>query len=949
MLCNYKLSLSFTYFFVTIYLLFSPKANAQIATDNTVNTQIEQNGNITEISGGQTRGENLFHSFQDFSVGTSNEAFFNNATNISNIFSRVTGSNISNIDGLIRANGSANLFLINPAGILLGENARLDIGGSFLASTAETIKFDDGQFSAIALNKSTITVNLPIGLGFGSNPGDIAVQGMPNNVVVEIPSFRVNTDNLPSAIQVNPEKNITLIGGNINFDGGGLQAPGGNIELGSVKGNESVDLVASENAWFIANFDKVTGFNNINFNNAAFVDVSNTVAGNINLNAREILLDDSSVILANTSQATDNSININATNLLQLQGTNRENKSNEFYSISIIGADVLSGSEGKGNNININTEQLQIFDAGQIRAVNFANFPEITTGDINLNTKNILLRGTNNIDGLIASLVNTSTAIGSQGDGGNVNISTQLLNVENGARVKADTFGGGQGGKLRIVADEVNLQGSNPFIDFFPTGLSTAASPEGTQESIAGDIEIEVQSLNVIDGAAINSSSAGRGLPGNIKITAKEVNVRGFNPFITRTPSGISASVSPIARVDRSNLTSQAGNITIDTVQLKVLDGGVLKSDTSVGNSGDINIDAENIELNGTKPKVGDFIGGISTSTRETSFGNGGDITINTSSLKVLNGSIIRAISLGSGDAGNITVNAKTIEISGFDRFAPEPIEPQRVSKINTGAQFNNGGNIFIDSDSIKVQNLGRIESSSNGDGIGGQSFINSNSIILQNQGKIIANTSDGIGGNININSDAILGLENSDITANAVGGNGGNINIDSDVILGLESRSQLTPFSDITASSEFGIDGTIKLNSPNDFADDETLVTIENLEPNSTEKLIEQSCFGQNRSPNTSRIVDSGRAGVPESPDNYFDGGDPIGYLGHRQVLTNSDEIDQQQPVVSGNANTFRNWQPGDPIVEANAVEVNSDGSQSLIHVNSTKSADQQLCQGEL
>ncbi|MEO0012664.1 MAG: hypothetical protein RLZZ535_1053, partial [Cyanobacteriota bacterium] len=90
-------------------------ASAQVTSDDTVNTQVTENGNTAEITGGETRGDNLFHSFQDFSVPTGNEASFLNANDISNIFSRVTGGDISNIYGLISANGSANLFLINPA------------------------------------------------------------------------------------------------------------------------------------------------------------------------------------------------------------------------------------------------------------------------------------------------------------------------------------------------------------------------------------------------------------------------------------------------------------------------------------------------------------------------------------------------------------------------------------------------------------------------------------------------------------------------------------------------------------------------------------------------------------------------------------------------------------------------------------------------------------------
>ncbi len=128
--------------------IFLPSATAQVTPDGTTSNTVDVSGNDFTINQGDRAGSNLFHSFQDFSVPTNGSAFFNNADAIKNIFSRVTGANPSNFDGLIRANGSANLFLINPAGIIFGRNARLDIGGSFVGSTADSILFPDGEFSA---------------------------------------------------------------------------------------------------------------------------------------------------------------------------------------------------------------------------------------------------------------------------------------------------------------------------------------------------------------------------------------------------------------------------------------------------------------------------------------------------------------------------------------------------------------------------------------------------------------------------------------------------------------------------------------------------------------------------------------------------------------------------------------------------------------------------------
>ncbi|MDJ0572827.1 MAG: filamentous hemagglutinin N-terminal domain-containing protein, partial [Pleurocapsa sp. MO_192.B19] len=187
--------------------LIATSVSGQITPDGSLPTNVNQQGNITEITGGEQAGSNLFHSFQDFSVQTGNEAFFNNAVDIDNILSRVTGGNISSIDGLIRANGSANLFLINPAGIVFGDNARLDVGGSFLGSTSTGLLFDDGtEFSATDIAAPVLTINAPIGLNLRDATGDIS-----------------NTGNLQS------DRNLTLSANNLDLQGQ-LQA-GENITL----------------------------------------------------------------------------------------------------------------------------------------------------------------------------------------------------------------------------------------------------------------------------------------------------------------------------------------------------------------------------------------------------------------------------------------------------------------------------------------------------------------------------------------------------------------------------------------------------------------------------------------------------------------------------------------------------------------------------------------------
>jgi len=115
---------------------------AQVRSDGTLGTNVTCTTTCT-ITGGTTTKGNLFHSFRDFSVPEQGAAIFDNTTTIQNIFNRVTGKATSNINGLISANGTANVFILNPNGILFGPNAQLNIGGSFVATTANAIEFSD--------------------------------------------------------------------------------------------------------------------------------------------------------------------------------------------------------------------------------------------------------------------------------------------------------------------------------------------------------------------------------------------------------------------------------------------------------------------------------------------------------------------------------------------------------------------------------------------------------------------------------------------------------------------------------------------------------------------------------------------------------------------------------------------------------------------------------------
>ena len=227
--CSKKLwrSLELTTALLLSLVTSANQVDAQITPDNSLGSEsstVQRNGASDQINGGAIRGINLFHSFLEFNVGAGQSAYFTNPAGIENIFSRVTGGNPSTISGALGVLGNANLFLINPKGIIFRQGASLDLQGSFLATTASQINFADGtQFSTLPRQTSPIlTVSVPIGLGLGATPGEIVVQG--------------------ANLQVPPEKTLALVGGKVTLQGGSLIAPAGRIDLGSVAGSGSVSL-----------------------------------------------------------------------------------------------------------------------------------------------------------------------------------------------------------------------------------------------------------------------------------------------------------------------------------------------------------------------------------------------------------------------------------------------------------------------------------------------------------------------------------------------------------------------------------------------------------------------------------------------------------------------------------------------------------------------------------
>ncbi|WP_017660809.1 filamentous hemagglutinin N-terminal domain-containing protein [Baaleninema simplex] len=203
-------------------VLFPSAVLAQIVPDATLPnpSQVSVEGVRTTIDGGTISGTHLFHSFEAFSIPTNTEAVFNTTAAIENIMTRVTGGEISYIDGLLEIQGTANFYILNPNGIVLGENARLDFDGSFFASTADRFVFDNGvEFRADnSASASLLTVNVPLGVQMGETPDNVRVEGSDRDLVFDRNRFQFLRDDRPSGLQVSAGETLSSIGGNVRID-----------------------------------------------------------------------------------------------------------------------------------------------------------------------------------------------------------------------------------------------------------------------------------------------------------------------------------------------------------------------------------------------------------------------------------------------------------------------------------------------------------------------------------------------------------------------------------------------------------------------------------------------------------------------------------------------------------------------------------------------------------
>jgi filamentous hemagglutinin family protein len=738
----------------SVTVFWSNYSLAQITPDTTLsnNSNVTRDGNISIIEGGTQAGSNLFHSFQEFSVLTGDAAFFNNATNVQNIISRVTGGSVSNIDGLIRANSTANLFLINPNGVIFGQNARLDIGGSFVGSTANSLKFADGfNFSATAPQTTPLlTINVPIGLQFGENPGNIHVQGIGGRASSE--------EGL--GLRVLSGKTLALVGGNVTIEGAFLNAPGGRIELGSVTGINQVNLNQTNQGWTL-NYQNASNFRNIQIFRS-FVNITPEENSNIQSQQESSAISfrgsqlnlETSVIRANTfTSAPGGNVSINVQRLIMRGGS------------SVVTQVFDTGS---GGDLTINaSEFVQLI--GPAVEFPFDTFLSTETygsgkaGSLTINTPVLLLQN--------RVLVSAAAEKGSTGNAGDLTINTGELLIRDGGIVNNGTFGTGKGGNLTVTANKIQVIGRTANGRRSAIGASAEAGSTGD----AGDLNINTGELLIQNGAQVATATFGAGKGGNLTVKADTVQVFG-NPTV-----GVRGSSFLSTQATESS-TGDAGDMTISTGELLVRDGAQVNTITSgAGKGGNLTIKADTVQLSGQSP-IG-RASSISTSAEFSSSGTAGNLTMNTRELLIEDRAGVFVRSQGTGNAGNLTLNASIVRLDNGTLTADtrsvntDPNQPQATINLRV-------------KDLILLRRHSNITANATGENV--------------------------IGGDVNIDTKFLAAAENSDITATSDDFRGGRVRIKAIGIFGTQSRNERTSESDITARGKTPeLSGTIELNTP--------------------------------------------------------------------------------------------------------------------------------------
>ncbi len=882
-----------------------PQTSSPI-TSSGLNTTVTNRGALYDITGGTRpgNGPNLFHSFGEFGVPANALANFVNDSGLatSNILSRVTGGNPSNIFGTIQTTGfgGANLFLMNPAGIVFGPTASLNVGGSVSFTTADYLRLTDGaQFNALPGPQDASVSTAPVAaFGFlGSNPAAITVQG--------------------GRLAVSEGQGLSLVGGNIEVRSGTLENGSSQAARLSVPaGQVTLVSVASPGEVLMAGTDPtLSGFNSlgtISLSQESSIDTSANAAGRIVIRSGRFTMDDAS---------------LKATAVNGQSMTNRGNTAFSAISItsetialnngSFITADTHGSAPAGDILFNVGTFKTEGDATNRLRlnpddpttiAQNL-----ITSDSLSLDTDagsagRITLQGLEGVGTAATSVILKDTSFSTRIFGGSahsrpgaITLTTKSLLLTNddfpdaqgsgAATMVTTSLGPAPAGdiainvdvlRINVNHDETPIEGAHRvFLNTPSVSAEDTAGPAGAL-TISGlrPESTDPASLIALNNAQLSSAVLGGTpalVPGVIRITSDTFSMTGrtvFFAFTSRSAPG--SNITFNVHTFRANV-KQDGTLINGQPPSSIF--SVSGSDAgSAGKSGDITIAG----LESASPSAHLI---AVNNTEFTTTLNGGTAATNPATIALsgdnlsINSSRIRTDTNGGAPAGNIV-----IDTVGFRA-------DQQTKISSTTSSEGTGGHISIAAlDSVMIRGGSNMTAESTGPGNAGDIVLNAgNSFLSQNSsvttqavhasgGNITLQATDSIrlinsqlntsvqggpttaGGNILLDP-AVVTLQNSQVLAQAVEGQGGNINIIAGTFLA-------DPSSVISASSQFGLSGAVNIQSPVSSLSG-SLATLPQ-QPFHARQLLRQRCAAQSGGQLSSLVI-AGRDALPAEPGGWL------------------------------------------------------------------------------
>ena len=559
----------------------APRASAQVVTDGSLGAA----GPVSRVNGtysipdtlGRRHGANLFHSFSRLDLAAGETASFSGPAAVTNVLARVTGGQPSSVDGTLRCTiPNASFYLVNPAGVVFGPNASIDVGGSFAVTTADFIRLADGRrFEVTGASDALLTTAPPAAFGFlGSTRAPVAANG----ARLGVPESRV----------------LSVAGGDVRLAGARIDAPGGRVNLAAVASAGEVRLDPLGPGTGIDVLAPQQG--NIEITGGSVVDVSANSAGHVSVRAATLRLEDSN-ISARTGSGNGGDIDLIATGtadivsggLVATDATlggagGRVSLAADRALIDPRGSSSVTGirsrtqGSGAGGEISLVADSLDILGGGQIHSqTSGAGVGGNVRVDVNGTAllDGPLTEGPYTEDSLFSSIRADATRTSSSAaTGGDVFLTARNLRVNNLAFVSATTNGGGAGGDAQVSARRIRLDGARRD-EFTGIGANTQAF---SNAGPGGDISIESESLSILRGAGVAARNFGpdvlgvesggtvdvrasrllridgRRTPSTTGITAEAVNARGGDVLIRAGRfDSVRGEVTAAARADPGN------------------------------------------------------------------------------------------------------------------------------------------------------------------------------------------------------------------------------------------------------------------------------------------------------------------------------------------------------------------------------------------------------------